>query len=86
MVRSTPFEPILSARALAFLLSLKKRKQRQVVDLLYGLADFPHQPGDYESTDDTGRKIQRLRAGPWVISFWPDDSSRELRITEIDEV
>jgi hypothetical protein len=80
------FEPILSGKALVFLLSLKKRRQRQVSDLLYRLADYPHQLGDYESLDDTGRKIQHLRAGSWVISFWADNFSRELRVTEIDEV
>jgi mRNA-degrading endonuclease RelE of RelBE toxin-antitoxin system len=81
-----PFEPVLSGKALAFLLSLKKRRQRQVSDLLYRLAEYPHQLGDYESLDDAGRKIQHFRAGSWVISFWTDDSSRELRITEIDEL
>jgi mRNA-degrading endonuclease RelE of RelBE toxin-antitoxin system len=86
MGRLAPFEPVLSGKALAFLLVLKKRRQRQLTDLLFQLADYPHQPGDYESTDDTGRKVQHLRAGPLVVSFWPDDSSRELRITEIEEV
>ena len=86
MAKLTPFEPVLSGKALAFLLSLNKRHQRQATDLLYRLADYPHQLGDYESEDESGRKIQHIRAGPWVISFWPGDSSRELRVTEIDEV
>jgi hypothetical protein len=86
VARPAPFEPVLSGKALAFLLALKKRRQRQLTDLLFRLADYPHQPGDYESTDDVGRKVQHLRTGPLVISFWADDSSRELRITEIDEV
>lgn len=84
--RAPSFEPVLSGKALAYLLSLKKRHQRQVTGLLYRLAEYPHQPGDYESEDDTGRPIQHLRAGSWVISFWPDDSSRELRVIDIDEL
>lgn len=86
MGRLTPFEPVLSGKALALLLALKKRQQRQVSDLLYRLGEYPHQLGDYESLDDTGRKIQHLRVGSWVISFWADDSSQELRVTAIDEV
>jgi hypothetical protein len=86
MGRLVPFEPVLSGKALAFFLVLKKRRQRQLTDLLFRLAEYPHQPGDYESTDDAGRKVQHLRVGPLVVSFWPDDSSRELRITEIEEV
>ena len=79
------FEPVLSEKALAVLLSLKKRQQRKLSDLLFRLAEYPHQPGDYDSKDEKGRRIQHLRAGPLVISFWPDDASRELRIIEIEE-
>ncbi len=86
MGKPTPFEPVLSGKALAFTLALRKRQQRQLTDLLFRLADYPHQPGDYESTDDAGRKVQHLRTAHLVISFWPDDSCRELRITEIEEI
>ena len=84
MGRSVPFEPVLSSKALAFLLALGKRRQKQLANLLFKLADYPYQLGDYESIDDTGRRIQHLRAGDLVISFWSDDSCRELRIVEID--
>ena len=86
MPNPAAYEPVLSGKASTFLVKLSKRKQRKLVDLLYRLADYPSQPGDYESVDETGRKIQHLEAGPLVISFWADDSARELRVTEIDEV
>lgn len=86
MPNPSAYEPVLSGKASSFLLKLTKRKQRKLVDLLYRLADYPGQPGDYESVDEDGRKIQHLGAGPLVISFWPDHKVRELRITEIDEV
>ena len=86
MGRVAPFEPVLSGNALSMMLTLKKRQQRKLSDLLFRLAEYPHQPGDYESTDEAGRKVQHLRVGHLVISFWADDSCRELRITEIDEV
>lgn len=86
MGRLTPYEPVLSGKALAFLLSLQKRQQRRLIEALYRLAEYPNQPGDYESTDETGRKVQHLQAGPLVISYWPDSFAQELRITEIDEL
>jgi hypothetical protein len=57
-----------------------------MVDILYRLADYPNQPGDYESVDENGRKVQHLEAGPLVISFWPDHAVRELRITDVEEL
>jgi len=57
MGKLVPFEPVLSGKALAFMLALSKRQQRQLSDLLFSLADYPHQPGDYESKDDTGRSV-----------------------------
>jgi hypothetical protein len=86
MGRSAPFEPVLSSKALAFMLTLGKRRQKQLANLLFKLADYPYQPGDYESCDDCGRTIQHLRAGNLAISYWPDDSCRELRIVEIEEL
>lgn len=86
MGKLAPFEPVLSGKALAFMLSVNKRQQRGISDLLFSLADYPYQPGDYESKDDAGRSIQHLRIADLMISYWPDDSCRELRITEIDHV
>lgn len=56
------------------------------MDLLYRLADYPTQPGDYESLDEAGRRVQHLQAGPLVVSFWADHAVRELRITDIEDL
>lgn len=86
MAKPGAFEPVLSARATAFLVSLSKPKQRQLIRLIYRLCEHPEQLGDYSSTDDTGRNIQFLIVGDLVVGFWPDHSIKELRITEVDEV
>ena len=86
MAKLGPFEPVLSGKASSYFVTLSKRKQRRLLDLLYRLASFPNQPGDYESVDEAGRKVQHLQTGPLVISFWADQSVRELRITEIEEL
>jgi len=86
MQRPEAFEPVLSGKASSYFVTLPKRKQRRLLDLLCSLAGFPNQLGDYESIDEAGRKVQHLEAGPLVISFWADDSARELRITDIEEL
>ena len=80
------FEPVLSGKASSYFVTLSKRKQRRLLDLLYRLATYPGQLGDYESLDEAGRKVQHLEAGPMVISFWADHAVRELRITDIEEL
>ena len=86
MAKLESFEPVLSGKASSYFLTLSKRKQRRLHDLLYRLAAYPGQPGDYESVDETGRKVQHLHVGPLVISFWADNSIHELRITDIEEL
>ena len=80
------YEAVLSSKATAFLLGLPKARQRQVMVLLERLAATPNHPGDYSECDHTGRAVQFLLIGDFVISYWPDHAVRELRIVEIDEV
>ena len=56
------------------------------MDLLYRLAASPHQPGDFHEPDDTGRAVQFLLLGNFLISYWPDDAVKELRIVEIESM
>ena len=86
MAKLEAYEPVLSGKASSYFLTLPKRKQRRLFDLLYRLAAYPSQPGDYDSVDEVGRKVQHLRAGALVVSFWADDAVRELRITDIEEL
>ena len=80
------YEPVLSARALAALLSFSKKKQKELSDSLYRLASTPSQPGDYCFPDESDRKVQYMLIGNYVIGYWPDHAMKELRIVEIDQV
>ena len=68
------------------LLGLPKKKQRELSDILFQLASFPSQQGDYQLSDERGREIQYLLVGNYVIGFWPDHPASELRIVEVDFV
>jgi len=85
MSKGTVFEPVLSSSAIGFIYSLRKAKQRKLIDLIYRMAAVPSQIGDYESIDDTGRVIQHIKIGDLIISFWADHAVKEFRIVDIEE-
>ena len=80
------YEPVLSSKALVTLLGLPKRRQNELTGILFQLASFPSQQGDYSLPDESGREIQYIFVGNYVIGFWPDHSISELRIVELDLV
>jgi hypothetical protein len=80
------YEPVLSSKASSSLVGLSRSKQKQVLRLLFQLAEHPGQLGDYATREDDGREIQHLMVGDWHFSFWADHAVRELRVTEIDEL
>jgi len=80
------YEPVLSSKALATLLGLSKKKQRELSGILFQLATVPSQQGDYPLPDESGRIIQYIMIGSYVVGFWADHPVSELRIVEIDLV
>ena len=80
------YEPILSGRASSSLVGLSRPKQKQLLRLLFQLAEHPSQLGDYSTREEAGREIQHLMVGDWHFSFWADHAVRELRVIEIDEL
>jgi hypothetical protein len=86
MPEPSAYEPVLSGQASAYLVGLSRAKQRKVIGLIFRLAEYPSQLGDYATTEAGGRAIQHLLVGEWHFSFWPDHAARELRITDIAEV
>jgi hypothetical protein len=82
----SPYEPVLSSKALATFLNLPKRRQQELSAILFQLASYPSQPGDYSLSEASGREVKYILIGNYVIGFWPDDAVGELRITEIDLV
>ena len=86
MPRPISYDPVLSSKASSFLVGLSKPKQKQVLRLLFQLAELPGQLGDYSTREEGAREIQHLMVGDWHFSFWADHAVRELRVTEIDEL
>ena len=82
----TYYESHLSLEAVAFVVTLPKKKQRLVLDLADQIARPPFQIGDYQNFDATGRTIENLLLEGYYFSFWVDHGSREVRISDIIRV
>jgi hypothetical protein len=76
---SSDYTSHLSFEAVAFVVSLSKRRQRAVLDI----ADHSNQIGDYQTKDAVGRGIDNLRVGKHVSAYWVDHAVKEVRITDI---
>lgn len=77
---------VLNEPAVHFLLALRPRERQQLLSTLDKLAVDQLKMGHYETHDDTGRKIQIMVAGRFLISFWPDAFIKELRVINIEPV
>lgn len=86
MPDSQGYDPVLSSKATAFFAGQSKKKQKALIELFHQLAAHPSHLGDYAEEDETGRAIQFLLIGDYVIGFWADDPVMEFRIVDIDEV
>lgn len=86
MADSASYEPVLSLKATGVLVGFSRLKQRRVINLIYQIASYPSQFGDYSERDSAGRDIQFLLIGDFVIGFWADHAVKELRVVDIDEV
>lgn len=86
MANRHSYEPVLSHKATALLISLPKARQRKLIGLLYQLSENPSQIGDYSEPDETGREVQFIFVRDLLIAFWADHAVRELRIVDIEDV
>lgn len=83
MPNSPGYTSHLSAEAVAFVVSLTKRKQTKVLDFAERIAEQPVQIGDFTSVDAVGHSIENLLMDEFLFSFWVDHAVKEVRIVEI---
>lgn len=83
---SYAYEPVLSAKAWEFLCSLSRKRQQKVIRLISLLAEQPTQLGDYRTTDSSGRFLENIRLGGFLITYWADGPVNELRVLDIVEL
>lgn len=86
MAERSAYESHLSLDAVAFVVTLPKRKQRLVLDLADQIASHPFQIGDFLTFDAVDRSVENVLLEGYLFSFWVDHASREVRICEIIRV
>ena len=79
------FRPSFSDLAAEFILSLSKRRQREVMDRAYELARYPSIRSDYTLADAEGRPINHLLVEGILFSYWIDHKAKLVMITEIED-
>jgi len=77
---------VYSEQAADFLLSLKRLRLAALLYDLRCLASDPFVRSDYWLEDGQGRQIEHLLIGDFVVAFWIDHASSELRIIDLTDV
>jgi len=81
-----PFGLVFSEAAAARLVAASRAEQRKVAAILDGIKAAPGRPGDLQEWDAQGRKNEVLVVDDWIVTFWPDDAVREVRIVRLERV
>jgi hypothetical protein len=80
------YRPFYSDLVAEFILGLRKRRQRKLIDLCNQLASNPFVKSDYSIKDTDGRDIEHILVSDFVIAYWVDHPACKVMITEVDDV
>ena len=86
MAGNSDYSSHLSSEAVAFVISLAKRKQKVVLDFADRIAEQPFRIGDYQTSDAAGHTVENLLLDQFLFTYWIDHATREVRIAEIVKV
>jgi hypothetical protein len=86
MSLSRPFEIVAPLTVYEALRKMPRQDRRRIEEFLHRLARQPSLPGDFETPAEDGRLHQAKVLGDWLISYWPDDASREIRLSGIERI
>ena len=81
-----PYALVLCEDAMAAFARASRREQRNLALVLDALKAAPfRRVGRYERGAD-GRVNHLLRAGAWLLTYWLDHATREIRIVDLEHV
>ncbi|RXK53683.1 hypothetical protein ESB00_18525 [Oleiharenicola lentus] len=85
MDKVSRYRPVFADSAVAFFVSLSRRRQIRLLDRARELAADPFLVPDLTSTDADGRIISHLLTDGFVFDYWVDHAARVLAITDITD-
>jgi hypothetical protein len=77
---------VLNEEAARFFAEASRPGQRQLSGLFDALKKLPSTLGDLREKDQDGRDNEIIVKGDWIITFWVDHASREVRIVRLENV
>ena len=77
---------ILSGNAARTLLNRNASDRRKAIQYFDNLADNPTQEGDFQERGESGRIYEVKIFENFIITYWADHSSKELRIVLFEVV
>lgn len=80
------YRAVAGQRTLDFLFACSPGDRWALARLLQELTDDPFQTGDFEEFDESGRPVQIRRTGAFLVTFWADHASREVRIVQVEKL
>lgn len=66
--------------------SARKSERKVLLDFFDRLARTPSTQSDWVVRDSTGRANYQMAVGRFLVTFWTDDSAREIRVVRIDRI
>ena len=72
--------------AVATFESCTRVERLRLFDIFHSLAEAPHQDGESQIKDETGRPNEVKDFGKWRVTFWADGATKELRIVRIEKL
>lgn len=63
-----------------------RSEQRRVAAVMEQMKVAPMRRGDLQERDAQGRDNEILVVGDWVVTYWPDHATREIRVVRLERV
>ena len=63
-----------------------RSEQRRMAVVLEQMKAAPMRRGDLQERDAQGRENEILVVGDWVVTYWPDHATREIRVVRLERV
>jgi hypothetical protein len=76
----------VSDSALSAFANSSKKEREQLLRIFAGLGNNPFLQGSLNQATLSGRIVQSVRLGKWLITFWPDHGSKEVYIVDVTSI
>ena len=85
MAEFASYRPVFSDSAVAFFISVPRRRQRKLLDRAHELAADPFLIPDFREDDAEGRELAHVMVDGFIFTYWVDHAVRQVMITDVDD-